>query len=72
VHLHDEIPGLPPQLVALSRFVVQTDGGETVKEERNDCQTVRPAEIIKIGVHQPVASDVGTAEDSHGQKHENS
>lgn len=71
MHLHHEILRLPPQLIAQFRFLVQSDGGEAVKEKRQDCQTVSPTQIIPIGVHQPVATDVRGAEYCHRKEHEN-
>lgn len=71
VHLHDQILRLPPSLVTQPGLLVQADGRECVEEARQASHSVGPAEIVEVGIHEPVAPRVGPPENDHGEEHEN-
>lgn len=70
VHLHDEIAGLPTQIVTFAGGKVQLYGGGGMKEAGQHGEAVGPAQYVPIRIHEPVAPRVRQPEDQDGEKHE--
>lgn len=70
LHLHHEIARLLAQSVARARVQVQKEGGDRVKHEGYDRETVRPRQVIEIRIHQPVPAPALSAENGHRQEEE--
>lgn len=70
LHLHDEILGLAPSIVAQSRLFKKAQCGKTMKEKRQAGKPIGPAQVVEIGVHQPVTSRMRPPKNSNCQKHE--